>query len=109
MALERDVVGLKNGTAGWMLAGHDLEFGADRDALPSVTPEGQAAAEQYARRCAEEDGVQLIGVDELDGLRDRSQRESVYFIDVRTDAEHEAGTHSRFPLVRGRSGGPAQR
>ncbi len=91
MSLEREVVGLKNGTAGWMLAGHELEFGADRDALPSVTSEGQAAAEQYARRCAAEDGVQLIGVDELDELRERSQRESVYFIDVRTDAEHEAG------------------
>ncbi len=91
MSLEREVVGLKNGTAGWMLAGHDLEFGADRDALPSVTPEGQAAAEQYARRCAEEDGVQLIGVEQLDELRARSESESVYFIDVRTDAEHEAG------------------
>ena len=104
MALERDVVGLKNGTAGWMLAGHELEFGADRDALPSVTPEGQAAAEQYARRCAEEDGVQLIGVDELDGLRDRSQSESVYFIDVRTDAEHEAG---HIPGLRWFAGGQA--
>ena len=91
MALEREVVGLKNGTAGWMLAGHELEFGADRDELPSVTAEGQAAAEQYARRCSEEDGVQLIGVGELDELRKRSQSESVYFIDVRTDTEHEAG------------------
>jgi rhodanese-related sulfurtransferase len=91
MALEREVVGLKNGTAGWMLAGHELEFGADRDALPSVTPEGQAAAEQYARRCAEEDGVELIGVAQLDDLMERSRSESVYFIDVRTDVEHEAG------------------
>ena len=91
MSLEREVVGLKNGTAGWMLAGHELEFGADRDALPSVTTEGRAAAEQYARRCAAEDGVQLIGVAELDELRARSQRESVYFIDVRTESEHEVG------------------
>ena len=91
MSLDREVVGLKNGTAGWMLAGHELEFGADRAALPNVSREGQAAAEQYARRCAEEDGVQLIGVDELDELRERSQSESVYFIDVRTEAEHEVG------------------
>ena len=91
MSLDREVVGLKNGTAGWMLAGHELEFGADRDALPSVTSEGQAAAEQYARRCAAEDGVQLIGVEELDELLERSRSESVYFIDVRTEAEYEAG------------------
>lgn len=91
MSLEREVVGLKNGTAGWMLAGHELEFGADRDVLPAVTSAGLASAEQYARRCAEEDGVQLIGVEQLDELLRRRQSESVYFIDVRTDAEHEAG------------------
>ena len=91
MSLEREVVGLKNGTAGWMLAGHELEFGADRDALPAVTAEGRVAAEEYARRCAEEDGVQLIGVEQLDQLRARSESESVYFIDVRTDTEHEVG------------------
>ena len=91
MSLDREVVGLKNGTAGWMLAGHELEFGADRDALPTVTAEGQAAADHYARRCADEDGVQLIGVSELDVLLERSGSESVYFIDVRTDAEYGAG------------------
>ena len=91
MSLDHKVVGLKNGTAGWMLAGHDLEFGADRDLLPTISSEGQDAAERYARRCAEEDGVQLIGVEQLDELRERSATESVYLIDVRTDAEHEAG------------------
>ncbi len=104
MALTREVVGLKNGTAGWMLAGHELEFGADRDALPRVTPEGRAAADQYARRCAAEDGVQLIGVAELDALRARAESESVYFIDVRTEAEHEAG---RIPGFRWFPGGQA--
>ena len=91
MALEREVVGLKNGTAGWMLAGHELEFGADRDSLPDISDTGRDAAETYARRVAEEDGVRLIGLGELDDLRERAQRESVYFIDVRTDAEYEAG------------------
>ncbi|MDE2892826.1 MAG: rhodanese-like domain-containing protein [Chloroflexota bacterium] len=104
MALDREVVGLKNGTAGWMLAGHELEFGADRDALPDVTRDGQAAAEAYARRCAEEDGVQLISVEQLDELRERSQWESVYFIDVRTDVEHEAG---HIPGFRWFAGGQA--
>ena len=56
-----------------------------------LRPEGQAAAEQYARRCAAEDGVELIGVEELDELLERSRSESVYFIDVRTEAEYEAG------------------
>ena len=91
MALDREVVGLKNGTAGWMLAGHQLEFGADRDQLPDVSADGQAAAEAYARRAANEDGVQVIGLDELDALRERAESESVYMIDVRTDSEFANG------------------
>ena len=92
MGLEREVVGLKNGTAGWMLAGHELEFWSNSETdLPTVSAQGRAAAEQYARRCAEEDGVRLIGVEQLDELRERSRRESVYLIDVRTEAEYEAG------------------
>ena len=91
MGLDRDIVGLKNGTSGWVLAGYDLESGADRDQLPDVTESGRAAAEAYAERCAIEDGVRLIDVAALDELVTRSQRESVYFIDVRTADEYDRG------------------
>ena len=52
MGLDRNIVGLKNGTSGWVLAGYDLESGATRDRLPAVSEEGRAAAEAYAERCA---------------------------------------------------------
>ncbi len=91
MGLDRDIVGLKNGTSGWVLAGYELETGADRDRLPSVSEDGRAAAEAYAERCAQEDGVRFIGVDGLDELINRSSGESVYFIDVRTAEEYDAG------------------
>ena len=91
MGLEREVVGLKNGTSGWVLAGYELESGADRDQLPELTEAGLAAAEEYAARCAAEDGVRFIDVDGLDELVNRSQRESVYFIDVRTSEEYDRG------------------
>ena len=42
------VFGLKNGTAGWVLAGLELETGADRLSLPSVSAEGEARAATYA-------------------------------------------------------------
>ena len=45
-----NVVGLENGTAGWVLAGYQLEYGADRLDLPEPTDEGIAAAERYADR-----------------------------------------------------------
>lgn len=56
----RNVYGLKNGTSGWVLAGYDLETGADRLDLPEPSPEGLAAAEAYADRLAAEDGVRDI-------------------------------------------------
>ena len=91
MGMDRQVVGLKNGTSGWVLAGYDLESGADRDQLPEITESGRAEAEAYAERCASEDGVKLIDVAALDDLIQRSQRESVYFIDVRTSDEYDRG------------------
>lgn len=104
MALEREVVGLKNGTSGWLLAGYELEEGAERSAMVEVTEQGRAAAETYARRCAAEDGVRLIGIEQLDALRDRAGRESVYFIDVRSAAEYAGG---RIPGFRWFPGGQA--
>ena len=91
MGLDREIVGLKNGTSGWVLAGYELESGADRDTLPDVSAAGRAAAESYADRCAIEDGVTMLDVAGLESLLERSQSESVYFIDVRTAAEYAAG------------------
>ena len=91
MGLGREVVGLKNGTSGWVLAGYALESGANRDELPPVSAAGRAAAEAYADRCAAEDGVRFLDIAGLDALAERSKSESVYFIDVRTAAEYAAG------------------
>jgi rhodanese-related sulfurtransferase len=91
MGIDREIVGLKNGTSGWVLAGYDLESGADRDQLPGISDAGRAAAEAYADRCAAEDGVEFLDVAGLDALINRSNRESVYFIDVRTADEYDRG------------------
>ena len=91
MGLDREIVGLKNGTSGWVLAGYELESGADRDELPSVSSAGQAAAEAYADRCAAEDGVRFLDVAGLERLAERSRHETVYFIDVRTAEEYASG------------------
>ena len=86
-----NVVGLKNGTAGWSLAGYSLESGADRLELPDLTEEGITAAEAYADRLAEEDGVQYIDVEGLQALMARRSDETVYLVDVRTEQEYAAG------------------
>ncbi len=86
-----NVFGLQNGTSGWVLAGYELETGADRFALPAPSDEGRAEAEEYARRVASEDGVRFVDVDGLRGLMARRGGETVYLLDVRTQEEHESG------------------
>jgi rhodanese-related sulfurtransferase len=86
-----NVYGLKNGTAGWLLAGLGLETGADRVQLPEPSPEAVAAAEAYAARLAAEDGVRYLDMKALPGMLERRAREAVYCIDVRTREEYAAG------------------
>ena len=86
-----EALGLKNGTSGWLLAGFELENGADRVELPEVSDEGRAAAEAYAARLAEEDGVRYLSPDELAELIARRDSEAVYLVDVRTDREYTDG------------------
>jgi rhodanese-related sulfurtransferase len=86
-----DVYGLENGTAGWMLAGLELETGADRLELPEMSSEGIAAAEEYADSLAAEDGVQYLDIPGLHEMMGRRKSENVYLIDVRTDAEYQNG------------------
>ncbi len=86
-----NVYGLKNGTAGWLLAGYDLETGADRLALPEPSPEGLAAAESHAARVAEEDGVRFLDIPALQTMMARRQQEPLYCIDVRSAAEYAGG------------------
>ena len=97
-------LGLKNGTSGWLLAGYDLESGADRVELPAVSEEGAAAANEYAARLAEEDGVRYLDAEGLRSLLARQQSETVYLVDVRTDGEY---THGHIPGFKWWPGGQA--
>jgi rhodanese-related sulfurtransferase len=86
-----NVCGLKNGTSGWVLAGYQLETGADRVELPEPSPEAVAAAEAYADKLAAEDGVRYLDIPALEALMGRRTQETVYCIDVRTQEEYAAG------------------
>ncbi|MCH8062196.1 MAG: rhodanese-related sulfurtransferase [Chloroflexi bacterium] len=86
-----NVYGLKNGTAGWVLAGLELETGADRTELPQPSTEGLNAAESYADRLAAEDGVRFLQPEDVQSLMSKRDEEPVYFIDVRTQEEYEGG------------------
>jgi len=86
-----NIFGLKNGTSGWLLAGYELETGGDRLELPEPSAEGLAAAEAYAARLAEEDGVRYLDVDTVQKMLDERHQTTSYFVDVRTTEEYTKG------------------
>ena len=86
-----NVYGLENGTSGWLLAGYQLETGADRIEMPAPSSEGLSAAEAYAARLAEEDGVRLLDIQALQSMMEKREQETVYLIDIRTSEEFEQG------------------
>lgn len=98
------VVSLRNGTSGWVLAGLELERGADRSATPEPSASGRAAAESYALRVAGEDGVQWLDIGGLDEMMAQQGDETVYLVDVRREPEYVAG---HLPGFRHMPGGQA--
>ena len=86
-----DAIGLKNGTSGWVLAGFQVERGADRVELPEVSAEGRAAAERYAEKLASEDGVRYLEIPGLKLAMDKRSQETVYLVDIRTKEEYQKG------------------
>ena len=82
---------LRNGTSGWVLAGLELEAGADREAPAEPSAEGLARAREFARRVAAEDGVRYVSVAEARKIMGRGDRAPVYAIDVRTEDEYRRG------------------
>jgi len=84
------VVALDEGTMDWMLAGGQLEEGAEGTAAPpseAAKAAAIAAAEGLARRF----GVRNLSSGELAAWRREADRRTLYLVDVRSREEYEAG------------------
>ena len=104
-----NVFGLKNGTAGWVLAGYELETGADRLSLPSVSADGEARAAEYAGRVAMEDGVRLLDVERLKEMMVLRQPRNRLSGGRSAGRGIPARPYTRLPLVPRRTGRSAGR
>lgn len=87
--IRNPVVCVRNGTAGWHLSGETMARGS-RTVAPPPSPKGLAAALEAAMRVSERFGVREIDAAGLRALRADSAR-SLYFFDVRSPEEYEAG------------------
>ena len=90
MGLPNPIIALENGTMGWLLAGLELERGAERWA-PPITATGRAVAAEVAKRVAQADGLRGINAAALKAMQARRDAENLYVFDVRTTEEYAAG------------------
>lgn len=98
--IRNPVVCVRNGTAGWHLSGETMARGS-RAVAPFPSPEGLASAIEAAMRVSKRFGVREIDASGLRDLRADAAR-SLYFFDVRSPEEYEAG---HIPGARSAPGG----
>ncbi len=84
------IVSLKDGTMAWHLAGLDVVRGATRQP-PALSEAGGETARLAAARVAARNGIARIDLAGLESWRGEAAARSLYVIDVRTQAEYEAG------------------
>ncbi|MEX5710202.1 rhodanese-like domain-containing protein [Parafrankia sp. FMc6] len=87
--LPNPVAALRNGTIGWVLAGQVLDRSATAAAPVQVEPAHREVARAGARAAAERAGVRFAATADLVGPPPPGR--TVYFFDVRSAAEYEAG------------------
>jgi rhodanese-related sulfurtransferase len=85
------VVGLRNGTIGWTLAGQDLEHGADRSSGIGLFEGAKTNAREVAYRA----GVRHVSEGEATALQAQTNR-TLYRFDVRASEDYAAGHISGF-------------
>ncbi len=81
---------LRNGGMGFMLADLPLDHGKPSE-IPQPTERSRRHGEESAARLAEEEGLSSVSVDELRALQGKSDRETLYLLDVRLSPEYKMG------------------
>jgi rhodanese-related sulfurtransferase len=85
-----NVLELRNGTMGWVLAGFELEMKPNRQG-PPAPEESRAKAIDLALRVAAEEKITWTSVETLLDISARNDGGVAYVIDVRSESEYEGG------------------
>jgi rhodanese-related sulfurtransferase len=86
----RNVLELRNGTMGWVLAGFDLETKPKRT-MALAPDQSRAQANDLALALAEEEKIAWTSPDDLAKPADAKAARATYIIDARSEAEYERG------------------
>ncbi|MQG51771.1 MAG: hypothetical protein FI695_07355, partial [SAR202 cluster bacterium] len=97
----KDIISLKDGTMGWLLAGYDLQYDNDVEDFVDTTSGYKKLAQQLAENMRKQNGIQTIEQSELKNLFDENIQSNIYFIDVRTESEYKQSHLSEFDWMAG--------
>ncbi len=90
MGYPNPILALRNGTQGWLLAGYELEYGADR-IYPEVLPKAaRAESRERAAALRARHEIPVVDQETLDEWRTDNDR-TLYVLDVRTAEEFARG------------------
>jgi rhodanese-related sulfurtransferase len=89
--LFKRVAALRDGTIGWLLAGYELERGADRRAPPDLRGKASDVLRGAARKLAERAGAAFIDRAELARWEAEAEIRALFRFDVRSPEEFAAG------------------
>lgn len=95
----KEVFDLENGTMGWKLAGLQLDIEAKQSMPPSV--KSRIYAKNFAKLLIKYGLVQLLSIEDLNVLKNKSDEETVYFFDVRSKEEYQGDHLPGFSWVPG--------
>ena len=97
----KDIISLKDGTMGWLLAGYELQYDNDVEDFVDTTPDFKKLAQELAENMRKQNSIQTIDHVELKNLFNQNIENNIYFIDVRTESEYKESHLSEFDWMAG--------
>ena len=97
----KDIISLKDGTMGWLLAGYELQYNNDVQDFVDTTPDFKKLAQELAENMRKQNGIETIDQVELKNLFNQNIENNIYFIDVRIESEYKESHLSEFDWMAG--------
>ncbi len=90
LGIKNKVLALENGTQGWQLAGHGLDFNNKPKVLEALSETDNALSRQNGEMIRSKYQIAAIDDKKLESWQNRQER-TTYVLDVRTEEEYLAG------------------
>jgi rhodanese-related sulfurtransferase len=96
-----DIISLKDGTMGWLLAGYELQYNNQVEDFIDTTSNFKKIAQELAKNMRSQNEIKTIDQSELKKIISANVESNIYYIDVRTVSEYKKSHLSMFDWMAG--------